>query len=166
MRAAGLVTDRQPAQVEIDALAAIRPDVLRRITPSRLAPYRDGTLERRTADAKALWTAATRAEVDAPVDDDRLADIKEEADDAADDFNTALASLVEAKERLSDADDDLDALCDEISVPEPPEPPEPEIDASAHEPLIDLDWSFGDVTAALKAHKRYGGEGEDSEEAA
>ena len=55
-------------------------------------------------------------------------------------------------------------LCDEISVPELPEPPPPEIDTSAHEPLVDLDWSFEDATAALKAHKKYGGEG-NSEEA-
>jgi hypothetical protein len=41
-------------------------------------------------------------------------------------------------------------------VSEPPEPPEPEIDEDAQEPLIDLDWSFEDGTAALTAHKAYG----------
>ena len=163
LRAAGLVDDRRPAQVEIDALASIRPDVLRRITLEKMALYRDETLERRTATRAGQWWAAARAEVDAQIDDDRLAEIKAAAEDAAGDFNAALADLAAAQNRLRAADADLDALCDEISVPEPPEPPEPEIDTSRHEPLVDLDWRFEDATAALKAHKRYGGEGEDEE---
>jgi hypothetical protein len=39
LREAGLVADDEPAQVEIDALAAIRPDDLRRITEEKIALY-------------------------------------------------------------------------------------------------------------------------------
>ena len=100
LRGAGLVTGRQPAQVEIDALASIRPDVLRRITLEKIAPYWDETLARRTTVRAAQWQAMARAVVDAQIDDDRLAGIKEAAEDAAGDFNTALADLAAAQERL------------------------------------------------------------------
>ena len=85
------------------------------------------------------------------------------AEAAADDFNAALASLVEAQDRLRDADADLDALCDEIDAPEPREPPEPVIDGDAQKPLIDLDWSFEAVTMALKARKAYVGDEDEDE---
>jgi hypothetical protein len=60
LREAGLVTDGQPAQVEIDALASIRPDVLRRITLEKIALYWDATLERRTAASRAAWISSRR----------------------------------------------------------------------------------------------------------
>ena len=100
LREARLATDDQPAQVEIDALAAIRPDELRRITLEKIAPYWDETLDRRTADAKARWEATAQEAVDAQIDADRLAGIKLEADAAATDFNAALADLVAAQDRL------------------------------------------------------------------
>jgi hypothetical protein len=155
LREAGLATDDQPAQVEIDALAAIRPNDLRRITLEKIAPYWDETLDERTAEAKEQWETEAQDAVDAQVDGDRLAAIRRKAVKAADDFNAALADLAEAKNRLSDAEDDLRELCEDIDIDEPPEPPEPVIDEDAHEPLIDLDWSFEDATAALKAHKAY-----------
>jgi hypothetical protein len=160
LREAGLVDDDKPAQVEIDALAAIRPNVLRRITNEKIALYWDATLDRRTANAKRLWESAAQAVVDAQVDDDRLGEIRQTAAAAADDFNTALADLMLAQDRLRDADADLTMLCDDIDPPEPPEPPQPVINVGAHDPLIDLDWSFENGTAALKAHKAYGGEDE------
>ena len=39
-------------QTEIDALATLRPDVLRRIVEGAIAPFYDQTLERRTRDAR------------------------------------------------------------------------------------------------------------------
>jgi len=42
-------------QTEIDALAALRPEVLLQIARDAIAPFRDATLERRGAEARIEW---------------------------------------------------------------------------------------------------------------
>jgi hypothetical protein len=96
MREAGLVIGSEPAQVEIDALAVIRPDVLRRITREKIALYRDETIERRAQDVANEWRRAATPMVNAQIDDDSLGVIKERAEEAVEDFNAARDALVEA----------------------------------------------------------------------
>jgi hypothetical protein len=67
----------------------------------------------------------------------------------------------EAQERLREADEELDDLAGGIDLPKPPEAPEAEVDEDAQSPLVDLDWGFEGVMAALKAHKAYEGQAED-----
>jgi hypothetical protein len=42
-------------QTEIDALAALRPEILQRITRDAIAPFSDPTLERRAAETRSEW---------------------------------------------------------------------------------------------------------------
>jgi hypothetical protein len=161
LRSAGIAAGREPAQVEIDALAALRIDELRRIARAAIAPYWDATLIARVGEARAQWREAAQAEIDAQTDADDMTAVREEAEEAAEGYNAALADLRAARERLREADGRLDSIAAAIELKAPPEPPEPEINLEAQSPLIDLEWSFEDVTRALKAHRAYEGGGED-----
>ncbi len=88
-------------------------------------------------------------------DDEAFAGVKERAEYAAERFNRALETLGEARGGLSDLDDELDGLVEEIEAPKPPDLPEPEIDETTHNPLLDLDWGFVNGAQALKARKAY-----------
>ncbi len=192
LRAAGLATGREPAQVEIDALAAIRPDVLRRITHQKIALYRDETIRQRVSAAEIRWRSMARSLIDAQIEGRRarLDEIKQAAEEAVERFNDArddLADAVaeargafedavaearevfeeaiaqpkedldEARDRMSEVERDLELVVEQIRPPEPPEQLEAEIDIDRQAPILRLDWSFEDVTAALKAHKAYEG---------
>ncbi len=196
LREAGLVIDREPAQVEIDALATIRPDMLRRITHEKIALYRDETIARRVRAAEAQWRRTAEAFLAPQIEarQSRLDEIKQAAEEAVEQFNGArddLAGavaeargafektideareafeeaiskpkedLVEARDRMSEIERDLRVVTEQIHPPEPPGQLQAEIDVDQQAPIIRLDWSFEDVTAALKAHKAYGAEDED-----
>jgi hypothetical protein len=155
LRDAGLVPGSAPAQVEIDALAAIRPQVLTDLTHAAIAPFWDATLDQRTAEARAGWEAEASAAIEEQADHDRLAEIREEAGIAAAYVNAALVDLAKAQDRMTRADADLKAEVDEIELPDEPEEPEPEPDEDAA-PLVDISGAYAEVTDALKAHKGYG----------
>jgi hypothetical protein len=172
LRNAGLVPDNRPAQVEIDALAALRPDVLTQITHDAIASKWDADLAEKTAEAEQDWKREAEAAIEAQADAVRLTAIREEAGIAAAYVNAALSDLTKAQDRMTRASDDLKALVDGIDLPEAPEAPEPETDEGNVSPLADIgdnDNSYADVTDRLKAHKGYGkGEtvenGDDDEE--
>jgi hypothetical protein len=156
LRDAGLVTGAQPAQVEIDALAALRPQVLTDLADAAIAPFWDATLAERTETARAEWEAEANAAIEEQADPERLAEIRERAEIAAEYINVALHELERMQARMTRASDDLKALVDEIELPEEPEEPQPEPEEGA-EPLIDtLGADYVAVTDALKAHKGYG----------
>ena len=98
LREAGLAAGSQPAQVEIDALAVIRPEVLARITHEKIALYRDETVGRRKSAVEARWYRLARSVIEAQTAEhrERLDEIKQAAEEAFEDFNTARDVLVEA----------------------------------------------------------------------
>ena len=200
LRAAGLATVGEPAQVEIDALAAIRPDVLRRITYEKIALYRDETISERVRAAERRWRATAQSLIDAEVEGrrERFDEIKQAAEEAAEQFNEARQGLAdaaseakeafeeacsaaqeafenaiaepkehldEARDRMSEVERDLDSVVQQIRRPDPPDQLEAEIDIDRQAPIVRLDWSFEDATAALKARKAYAPDegGEDDE---
>lgn len=145
----------QAAQVEIDALAALRPRDLERIAEAAIAPYWDATLNLRSYEAQAQWQSEAQVAVDAAIDKDAFDDIKRRGEGAAKRFNGALERLRKAQDQLSDLSRELGNLSFRITLPDPPDPVEPEIDETLHDPLIDLDWTFAGATRALKARKAY-----------
>jgi hypothetical protein len=156
---AGLIeAPDQAAQVEIDALAALRPQELTRIAEAVIARYVDPGLSRRFARIAADWTEAATEAVDAQLADDDVADLQQRTEYAIERYNHALAQLREAREGLDDLQEEVHELAADIAPPEPPEAPEAEIDEAAHHPLINLDWDFVAVTQALRARKAYEGE--------
>jgi hypothetical protein len=156
LRDAGLVRGNEPAQVEINALAALRPQVLTDLTHAAIAPFWDQTLTTRTEEAKAAWETEANAAIEEQADPERLAEVKAQAEEAANLVNAALHFLTVSQDQLTRASDDLKALVEEIDLPEEPEEPQPEPEEDA-EPLIDtLGADYVELTDALKAHKGYG----------
>jgi hypothetical protein len=153
---AGLIeSPDQAAQVEIDALAALRPAVFTAIAEAAIRPYHDLGLAPRYAAVKAAWTAAATEAVNAKLDDEAVGDLQARTEFAIDDYNSAVERLRETRASLEDLQAEVDALANDIDPPEPPAPPEPEIDEAAHHPLLDLDWDFVTATASLRARKSY-----------
>jgi hypothetical protein len=162
---AGLIgSPDRAAQVEIDALAALRPDDLRDIAEAAIRPYLDAGLDDRVGRVNVEWQRAAQAAVDATIDEDDYTDIADRAEELAEQYNEALdaaeAAQAEAQQGFADLRSELDEMNAGIVRPPPPELPEAEIDESAHNPLLDLDWGLVDGARALKARKAY----EDTEE--
>jgi hypothetical protein len=157
---AGLIeAPDRAAQVEIDALAALRPEELTRIAEAEIGRYVDPGLPRRFARAHAIWTEAAAQAVNAQLDDSDVADLQERTEYAIERYNHALKNLRQARDDLNELQGEGDALAADIDPPESPEAPEPEIDEAAHDPLLDLDWDFVTATQALKARRAYEDEG-------
>jgi hypothetical protein len=69
-------------QTEIDALAAVRPDVLRQIAEDAVAPFCDDSLDERTEIARDAWTEAAALLLAAHPDYDRARQSVADARDA------------------------------------------------------------------------------------
>jgi DNA topoisomerase VI subunit B len=135
-------------QTEIDALAALRPEVLRQIAEDSIRPFFDETLDDRVDD---LW-GKFEAEADAwfealPAYAQAKADISK-----------VRAALAEAAQALADAQkrgvEALTQAADEADdAPEPPDDTiEPEITESTPYALFSTDDAF--VTASIKLIER------------
>jgi hypothetical protein len=135
-------------QTEIDALTALRPDLLRQIATDAISPFFDETLEARVDLAKQEWLA--------------------DAQEAVDDQDGGLDGLRDdALERLADMEDEVQAILDNVRIdaddfdlPAIPDPPQPVIDEAAQpKPLCDSAWDLAEQCRRLKAWKRYDDEG-------
>lgn len=133
-------------QTEIDALAALQPDLLHSIAEQAIAPYYDFALHRRTVDATRRWESEANARLRDLINDEHLAVLKQQARDK-------LATLADEIRAIDDA---LRIDATELDLPEFTTPvsdlPEPDI-----KPLIDSRWSFPAQCAALNESKRYAG---------
>ena len=101
------------------------------------------------------WQRAAQAAVDAAIDEEAYAAVGARADELADQHNEALDTLAEVQSGFSGLRDELTEMNASIERPEPPELPEAEIDETAHNPLLDLDWGLASGAQALKARKAY-----------
>ena len=131
-------------QTEIDALATLQPNVLKRIVRDAVAPYYDFKLSSRYRDSKSEWYAAAEAALEAQADLGPLGKLKAEIKHDLDAVRTKLNSY--------------DAAVDEIRVDLPPPPPVPEPDLpEPPPPLVSSDMPLVDHIAALRARKDYAG---------
>jgi hypothetical protein len=137
-------------QTEVDALATLRPELLRSIVQDAIAPYFDSTLDVRVGRAYLRWREAAQAILDQHIDGDYLADLHEVAAAKLVEIEDEIAKLNEALRQA--APGWLTMLLPEIEIPEP------EIDESAHgKPLISARWPWVEQTRALIERKSYGG---------
>jgi hypothetical protein len=134
-------------QVEIDALAALRPDLLDRIARDAVAPYFDPTLERRfneantPPDAEWLDNLPTYREAEKTI-----AEAHSEAQKAIDTLNTKATEAHDAvRKAIDDAEDKPDLPPVEIK-PEVPEEPDGAV--------FDSRDTFVDATRKLQRIKR------------
>jgi hypothetical protein len=136
-------------QTEIDALASLRPDLLRQLARDAIAPFFDSTLDRRVYEAQDKWLDDAQATVDEAIDQANLDRLRAEAE-------SKLAQLREEIDAINDAlrldafDFDLPAI----------QIPEAELDGVHPLPLLDSSWSFAEQCKALidsKAYRNNGG---------
>jgi hypothetical protein len=135
-------------QTEIDALAALRPEILRQIVDDALVPFRDVTLALRARQERA-----------------RCRQEAEELLQKHPDYEGHCAAIRAAHEELSEAarrlqDCQAAALRElepSLALPDP-SPIEPEIEVSPPLPLFDSEDDYVTATRRLIDHKKLNGE--------
>jgi len=133
-------------QTEIDALATLRPNVLREIVERAFDPYFDRTLEERVSQAEEGWTQHAEEAVREQVDPAILAELREEAAER----------LAELESVIADINERLQLAADHFTLP-PIEVPEPDVDANApRQALVSFDDGWVVATRALIRRKAYG----------
>ena len=136
-------------QTEIDALATLRPDLLRDLLEP-LDRFYDHTLDRRVKDAIREWERQAQELLDASLDPEALAAMRENVEQKLEELDDLVAEINDALR--------VDALRVDAPV-EPPEfeAPEPvERDYGLDDaPIADSDWDYPEQTRRLKARKAY-----------
>lgn len=132
-------------QTEIDALAALKPDLLNRIVRDAIRPFFDTSLNQRVREAKRAWMEQAQARLEEQLDHAELDRIKE----------GATAKLAQLEEEIYALNDALSVDIGDIDLPEIVIP-QPDLNGSVHgEPLVDSSWSWVEQTMALKVSKGY-----------
>ena len=127
-------------QTEIDALATLRPDVLRRIVDEAVGPFFDATLGSRVNAAKYEWDAEAQRRLDAALDNDHVAEFQ--------------ARAIEHIEALQAELDALEAAVEEANIDLPPfTAPEPILNGEPDLPLVSSDMPLLDHIVILKHRK-------------
>jgi hypothetical protein len=133
-------------QTEIDALATLRPAVLREIVERAFDPYLDRTLEERVAEAETVWLEEAQAAIDQQIDPAVLVALREEAG----------GRLAELESVIADIDARLRLAADRFRLPAI-EVPEAEINEDAiRQSLVSFDDDWISASRALIQHKSYG----------
>jgi hypothetical protein len=136
------------AQTEIDALAALQPDLLRRMANSAVRPFFDTSLERRVAEAKQDWLERARAAFDAQLDQEQLGRIRADMEAKLGDLRAEVDAINQALQ-VEVGEDAADAL-------PPIVVPEADITVQADGlPLIDSTWDFAAQSRRLIDAKAY-----------
>lgn len=137
-------------QTEIDALAALQPELLRQVAHDALDPYFDHTLAHRVWLARSEWQHRAQTILDAQ-DGDDLRQLR-----------------VDAANQLDEKHDEIRQILDTVRVDAgrykfpTPVVPAPRLDPTKPHPLplCDSGWDFAEQCRALKRSKAYGdGEG-------
>lgn len=139
------------AQTEVDALAALRPELLERITREAVSPYFDSTLGARVWAVEREWQQAAQRILDEAVDTEHLERLRTETAEVIAEKRDEIQQLLETV-RVNPADLD-------IKLPPTPQLPEPDL-SPTREPLCSSHWDFTAQCHALIASKNYehGGE--------
>jgi hypothetical protein len=115
-------------QTEIDALAALRPDLLRQLADDAIAPFFDATLGERADEISEEWFADARQAIE-----------------------SSDVDLEYQRHRLQQMLDDAR----KIELPAAPELPDPQLDGTPPQPLLDTRRDFIDQCRILVASKEY-----------
>jgi hypothetical protein len=136
-------------QTEIDALATLRPDLLRQIVTEAVDPFFDRTLASRVFEAKGAWLDQARAALEQLLGTENMLTLRAHAERQIESIRAQLREI-ETSTQMATADL-------EFELPDPEIPPA-EIDVDLQpQPLVSSDWDWVDQTRALIARKRYEG---------
>jgi hypothetical protein len=132
-------------QTEIDALATLHPNRLRRVAREAIAPFYDADLARRVAEVRQEWLDRALEVINANLDTARLGRIRAEAADKLD----------QMRDQIDAINDQLRVDVDDFDLPDLPPIPQALTQGLAPEPLLDSSWSFIDQCRALIDSKAY-----------
>jgi hypothetical protein len=131
-------------QTEIDALAALRPEILRQMARAAIDPFWDPTLDMRVWEARSAWRREAQAVVDETIDADDLDRIQDQARERLDELQAEIDALNDAV-RIDPLDFDLPPIVVPVARR-----------GEAHgNPLVDSRWPFVEQCRRLKASKGY-----------
>ena len=143
-------------QTEIDALAALRPEVLRSIARDAVAPFFDFGLSARARLAQMEWHEKAEAMLHEHPD---YVVVCEEISTALDDVRAALDNAKAADQRLREVQrQGVERL--RLALP-PIEQVQPVLHKTVPEPLFTTDDDFADATRRLVEYKKLNGNGRD-----
>jgi hypothetical protein len=126
-------------QTEIDALASLRPGLLRQLARDAIRPFYDESLSTRVSSVKWTWQEEAEAAIGEQVDGAVLDGIRQEAAEKLDGLRDEIEAL----------NDQLRMSAEGLSLPPIPSVPDPIIDAEHPLPLLDSRWSFADQCRRL-----------------
>jgi len=132
-------------QTEIDALATLAPDLLRRIALDAIGPFFDGTLGRRVREAIEAWERRARAAIVEHIGAPLLDDLA----------SRARATLGALRLEIDAINDQL--RLDDLELPRLPEIPRAMTASAPDEPLLDGDRDYAAQSLRLIRHKAYEG---------
>lgn len=132
-------------QTEIDALAALQPNLLSRLAADAIAPFHDSDLAWRARRISEDWVEAAQRAVDEQAGSEQLAWLRD----------GAAARLQELRARIDEVLDEVSVDGDAFDLPDIPALPEPEPAGERPDPLIDSRWDFKTQCEALIKSKAY-----------
>jgi hypothetical protein len=133
-------------QTEIDALIALRPDLLRSLAARAIAPYYDRTLDARCRQATEEYRERVEAAFASSVDKDAIADLRRRGEELVAEMQRAVDALRE--DMASHVPLDLAVV--------PVELPEPEVDGKPCADVVyDSRWDWDEATRRLRDRKAY-----------
>lgn len=137
-------------QTEIDALAALRPDLLRRLAEEAIAPFYDKTLDRRLRQARSDYQARARAAFEAQADRAAIARVQAKAAQFLAGVQEGLQVL---RQEMATA-----VPYNSLSLPRPDVPSPNVTGLPCTQALYQSDWDWTEATQRLRLQKLYGDE--------
>jgi hypothetical protein len=126
-------------QTEIDALATLRPELLRQIALDAIAPFYDFDLDQRVTAARDDWITRALDVINAQLDGDRLGRIHADAE----------RKISAMHQQIAEINDSLRVDVDDFDLPPIDVPQARLTQGLAPEPLIDSRWSWVTQTRRL-----------------
>lgn len=139
---------RQVEQIEIDALASLRPELLRQAAEDAISPFYDRTVNSRVAAAGRRWLGEAQQAVERATDAEQLQAIRDDAADQLENMRRQIREL-NAALRIDPGD---------IELP-PYDMPRALLTGEPPEPLIDSRLPFDEQCGRLIASKAYRAQG-------
>lgn len=132
-------------QVELDAIATLRPKVLERIAAAGMRPFFDASLARRVFNARREWERVAQAALQEQLGDELLAQIRDDVE----------AKIADLKGLAAEVNKQLWVSTARVDLPPMPEIPDPVLGNGVPSPLVTSDLDYVDLTLALKARGAY-----------
>lgn len=131
-------------QIELDAIATLRPDVLEEIVRAGIKPFFDTSLDRRVREARRDWEARAGRMLADQLGEELINRLRVDAE----------ARLAELRDEVEAVNDQLWVDTDGVALPPMPEIPAPKLNGIPS-PLASTEMEFDELVRRLKARGEY-----------